>query len=52
VTLWTALNKSETYSTIEALAVIIVAQSFYPPITSLNRETTSKAFSGEQLIPI
>lgn len=50
--LWTTINKSETYGTVEALAMIIVAESFYPAIASLNRETTSKTFSGEKLIPI
>jgi hypothetical protein len=32
--------------------MVIVAESFYPAISSLNRETTSKALSCEELIPI
>jgi hypothetical protein len=32
--------------------MIIIAESLYPAISSFNRETTSKAFSREQLIPI
>jgi hypothetical protein len=32
--------------------MVIVAESFYPAISGLNRETTSKALSCEQLIPI
>jgi hypothetical protein len=43
---------SETYSTVEALAMVIVVESFYPAISGLNRETTSKALSCEQLVPI
>lgn len=39
-------------SAIEALAMIVVIQSFYPAITGFNGESTCKAFCCEQFIPI
>lgn len=44
--------KKNTYGAIEALTMIIVVQSFHPTITSFDRESAGKAFSGEQLVPI
>lgn len=41
-----------TYGTIEALAVIIVRQSFYPAIASLYWEAACKALGCEQLVPV
>ena len=41
-----------TYSAIEALAMIVVIQSFNPSITGFNGETASETFGGEQFIPI
>lgn len=60
LTEWTASLVVETLpfkvllavSTVEALTVIIVIQSFYPSVAGLNGESASKAFSGEELVPI
>jgi len=37
---------------VEALAVIIVVQSFYPTVASLDWESTREAFRGKQFVPV
>lgn len=40
-------KKSKAYRALEALAVVVVIEGFYPSVTSLNRETTAHTFSRE-----
>jgi len=36
----------------ETLAVVVIVKSLYPPISCLNWEATTNAFSSEKVIPI
>lgn len=47
-----AESEAWTYRAVKALAVIIVWQSFNPPVASLHGETASETLGGEQFIPI
>jgi hypothetical protein len=44
--------KTETYSAVEALAVVVVVEGFDPSVAGLDRETAGDAFRREQLVPI
>lgn len=40
------------HAAVEALAVVVVGQRFNPAVSRFDGESTSKAFCGEQLIPV
>jgi hypothetical protein len=41
-----------THRAVEALAVVVVVQRFYPAITCFDRKAASKALGCEQFVPI
>jgi len=41
-----------TFRTFETLAVVVVVESLYPPISCLNWEATANTFGSEKIIPI
>jgi len=47
-----ALQVLVTFRAFETLAVVVVVESLYPPVSCLNWEPTADTFGGKQVIPI
>lgn len=45
-------GNSYTYRALEALAVVVVIESFYPPVTCLNGETAAHTLGSEEIVPV